>query len=232
MPLAFTSSTPRSEAGGPIVGFALACLAVPASYATAGHYFAACGLAYWPAGRPMEFAVLCGLPLLLSGLMQWWDVWIRPAPKLGANWSPLSPGQYVGYLFAYHGIVLLVSAYLVVESGRSPSLSTAPLIAVFSTPSSPESDFEAYQREELRRDREAREEEFNRSHPFNSRLPGARPRQVHGNSGQGPGDHGASGRRPGFLEHKFGALFMLAGLVWSLSLPRQSGFSSGQPIQN
>src|SRR4051812_10355255 len=125
MPLAFNSSTPRNEAGGPIVGFVLACLLVPAAYATAGHFFASRGIASWPADRATWFAALCGIPLLLSGLVQWWDVWIRPAPKLGANWSPLSPGQYLGYLFAYNGIVLLVSAFLIVGSDPSSPLNPA-----------------------------------------------------------------------------------------------------------
>lgn len=150
MPLATRSTTSRDEAGGPAVGFVLACLAVPAGYAAAGYYFATCGLMDWPPAKTTEFSALCGVPLFLGGLMQWWDVWVRPAPKLGANWTPITPSRHVAHLFAFHATVLLVAAYLIVASDPSSPLNLARTWQAIRANFEP-AFFEQMRQEELRR---------------------------------------------------------------------------------
>lgn len=234
MSLAFNSSSHSNEAGGPVVGFALTCLAVPAAYAAVGHLLVTHGLSYFRADRSMVFAALCGTPLLLGGLLQWWDVWVRPAPKLGANWSPLRPSQYVGYLFVYHGIVLLVAAYLILEPRPTSPIHPAPSLHASSAPAAPKPASGAPQRKaKAERFQEARGRDLEDVNPFIDDLPGGRLRPITAPTNPFNREPQASTPGPKSTDWKYaGFLFMFAGIVWSLVVPKQSGFSSGQPIQN
>lgn len=234
MSLAFNSSSHSNEAGGPVVGFALTCLAVPAAYAAVGHLLVTHGLSYFRADRSMVFAALCGTPLLLGGLLQWWDVWIRPAPKLGANWSPLRPGQYVGHLFVYHGIVLLVAAYLILEPRPTSPLSLTTSRDASSTPAASQPDSKSPQRKaKPERFQEARSRDLKDVNPFIDDLPGGRLHPITAPSNPFNQTPKASTSGPKSTDWKYaGFLFMVAGIVWSLVVPKQSGFTSGQPIQN
>lgn len=234
MSLAFNNPSHSNEAGGPVVGFVLTCLAVPAAYAAVGHLLVTHGLSYFRADRSMIFAALCGTPLLLGGLLQWWDVWIRPAPKLGANWSPLRPGQYVGYLFVYHGIVLLVAAYLILEPRPTSPINPAPSRHVTSAPGAPKPGSGSTQRKaKAERFKEARGRDLEDVNPFIDDLPGGRLRPITAHNDPFKREPQETTPGPKSTDWKYaGFLFMFAGIVWSLVVPKQSGFSSGQPIQN
>lgn len=216
MSLRVYTPPPRNNTSGALLGFAITCLAVPAAYAAAGYLLAGRGRVFWPPDRALEFAALCGSPLLLGGLTQWWDVWVRPAPKIGANWSPESPGHFLGSLFVYHAVAMAVAAFLLTSERPKPevrgSLSEAFRInrairaAVISPGEVPLADEEIASLE-------SRRDELYRA-------------AVNGEV-----------KDPNFAREKFGpSLFdLLVGVVIvipSLTVPRRAGFTSGQPIQH
>jgi hypothetical protein len=89
-----------------LVGFTIACVLIPGLNG---------GFAYWYHSHltdervgSLSVAVLVSLPLILSGLRDWWDVWVFPYPKLGAPWRTLIPRNYYIGLFRSHGLALAI----------------------------------------------------------------------------------------------------------------------------
>lgn len=92
-----------------IVGFILVCLAVPAVYAGGLGWYAA---TFGPAAKgvlkpdaPSVLALLGGLPLFVSSLGKWWDVWIKQPPKLGNHRPAVSPADYSFGVVRNHVVV-------------------------------------------------------------------------------------------------------------------------------
>lgn len=95
-------------------GFLVTCGAVPALYGAAAYYLAtqnvAGGMAY---DRGIRFALLIALPVAATGVVHWWDVWVKKLPKLGLHWAPMPPSRFVGETFVVHGGIVV--AALVVQ---------------------------------------------------------------------------------------------------------------------
>jgi len=91
-----------------LLGLLLTCVVVPGFYA-GGMYYLATHHVYEPkrADDAFRLAVLIAVPLVVSGAVKWWDVWVNRAPKLGAYWTPVSPSAYAVRLFRGHGIIAL-----------------------------------------------------------------------------------------------------------------------------
>ena len=84
------------------MGFAINCVLIPGLYA---------GLAYWYSGQvpklkswSLEIAILVSFPLVASGIRDWWDIWVLPFPKLGSQWPPLSPKDYLIKTLRWHSV--------------------------------------------------------------------------------------------------------------------------------
>jgi len=89
-----------------LVGFLVTCCFVPALYAGCMYYIA------MHTNLAMKLAFLIALPVALACVVQWWDVWVKPLPKLGAFWAPISPSNFLADLLLVHGGVAIVSVIL------------------------------------------------------------------------------------------------------------------------
>jgi hypothetical protein len=96
-----------------VVGFLVTCCLVPALYAGCTYYIATNRVS-WGAthDRATKLAFLIALPVALSCVVQWWDVWFKPLPKLGAFWAPMPPSKYLTEVLLVHGGVVIVSIVL------------------------------------------------------------------------------------------------------------------------
>src|SRR4051812_37779410 len=92
-----------------LLGFILTCVFVPGLYASGAYYLASHhAIGELPRVYAPRVAFLIALPLLVSGLVNWWDAWEKPAPKLGAYWSPIPPTEYAVGVFRGHSIVAVI----------------------------------------------------------------------------------------------------------------------------
>lgn len=96
-----------------LFGLLLTCVVVPGFYA-GGMYYLATHHVFEPRGtvEALRLAVLIAVPLVVSGAVKWWDVWVKPAPKLGGYWTPVQPSAYAVRLFRGHGIIALICVIL------------------------------------------------------------------------------------------------------------------------
>lgn len=96
------------------LGLIITCVLVPAVYA---------GLAYWYVAeygqnsakeRPLATAILIAFPLVVSGVPKWWDVWVKPSPKLGSPGKQYPPSQFINKTVKLNaiGIVACVVIHL------------------------------------------------------------------------------------------------------------------------
>lgn len=92
------------------VGLAVTCGLVPAVYAGAMYVLVSnWGFGSVPTSKALHVAALAALPLLVSGVVRWWDVWVKPLPKMGAAYDPESPRDYLAGVFKGHGLVLAIA---------------------------------------------------------------------------------------------------------------------------
>jgi gas vesicle protein len=92
------------------LGLAVTCGLVPAVYAGAMYVVVSnWGFGSVPPGKAPHLAALVALPLLVSGAVRWWDVWVKPLPKMGAAYDPDPPRDYLAGVFKGHGLVLAIA---------------------------------------------------------------------------------------------------------------------------
>jgi hypothetical protein len=92
-----------------LLGLLLTCGVVPAIYAGGMYYLVTNhALAKWGQDDGIRAAWLIALPLVVSGAVKWWDVWVMPGPKLGGYWSAVPPSVYAVRVFRGHAIVAVV----------------------------------------------------------------------------------------------------------------------------
>jgi hypothetical protein len=92
------------------IGLAVTCGLVPAVYAGAMYILASnWGFGSVPPSKAPHLAALAALPLLVSGVVRWWDVWVKPLPKMGAAYDPELPRDYLAGVFEGHGLVLAIA---------------------------------------------------------------------------------------------------------------------------
>jgi hypothetical protein len=52
-------------------------------------------------------ATFIALPLLVSGIPKWWDVWVSPPPKLGSPWIAFTPDEFLARTLVWHVLVIV-----------------------------------------------------------------------------------------------------------------------------
>ncbi|CAN5280784.1 hypothetical protein BH11PLA2_BH11PLA2_31270 [soil metagenome] len=60
--------------------------------------------------KAIAATIAVAFPLIVTGIIKWWDLWVKPSPKLGAPWLPMRPRQFVVKVLFNHGTVLLLIA--------------------------------------------------------------------------------------------------------------------------
>jgi hypothetical protein len=114
-----------------ILGFIFVCVAIPGLYA---------GILYWSlssypidpryASHARRAALLIAIPLIVSGAVKWWDVWVKPAPKVGAGWMAIPPTTYVGQVLGGHGVVAVIFVVMNLFAGHHADNSSKSAVVV------------------------------------------------------------------------------------------------------
>ncbi len=99
-------------------GFLFTVVFVPGVYAGLAYYAAENGAAWeFTPDKSLAFAALVAAPLATAGVVKWWDIWKRPAPRLGAPWSAATPGEFAGRVCTVHGLLVLGIVAILMMSG-------------------------------------------------------------------------------------------------------------------
>ena len=94
-----------------VIGFVYTVLVLPAAYAAVAYIGTRVGLWSRAGGEQAPtVSLLVWLVLAVPGIGKWWDVWVRPGPKMGVPWETPPPGEYVVRSATGNGIALVVLA--------------------------------------------------------------------------------------------------------------------------
>lgn len=113
---------------GAFFGLLLMSVVVPAAYAGAFYLLATHSDGVEFANLHVErLAALVAAPLVLSGLVRWWDVWVKPGPKMSLGYPTMKPGKFTVRVLRGHGLFFLILAVLFLSVGSIRQRAEKPI---------------------------------------------------------------------------------------------------------
>lgn len=113
---------------GAFFGLLLMSVVVPAAYAGAFYFLATHSDGVEFDNLHVErLAALVAVPLALSGLVRWWDVWVKPGPKMSLGYPTMTPTKFTLRVLRGHGLFFLILAVLFFAVGSLRQRAEKPI---------------------------------------------------------------------------------------------------------